>query len=137
MKAEEIPDIIRTVRAALSEGDAAPAQSPSADTPKMTKAQIAKSITPDGLKSFVDGRMYKTLKRHFARNGHDMRSYREAYGLPNDYPSVAPSYSAARSEMAKKPGLGAQSRNRTQAEAPAAATAPAGRGRKKAEAPAA
>ena len=79
----------------------------------MDKRQVNKSITPDGLISFVDGKPYKTLKRHLSRHGMDMKAYREAYGLPNDYPSVAPNYSAARSEMARKLGLGARGRGAT------------------------
>ena len=76
----------------------------------MHGASVKKSITPDALISFIDNKPYKTLKRHLGRHGHDMKSYREAYGLPADYPSVAPSYSAMRSEMARKIGLGARGR---------------------------
>ena len=123
MKAEEIPALIRSVRAALAE-DAAPAASAEPETPKATKSQIGKSISPDALISFIDGKPYKTLKRHLTRHGHDMSSYRNAYGLPSDYPSVASNYSAARSEMAKTIGLGAKGRGK----APAAT---AGKGRKK------
>ena len=75
-------------------------------TPKMHSAAVKKSITPDALISFEDGKPYKTLKRHLTNRGLDMDGYRAKYGLPNDYPSVAPNYSAARSEMAKKLGLG-------------------------------
>ena len=115
VKAEEIPEIIRSIRAALSEGST-PAASPepepaSGPTPKMHGATVKKSITPDALISFIDNKPYKTLKRHLSRHGHDMKSYKEAFGLPKDYPSVAPNYSAARSEMAKKLGLGARGRN--------------------------
>ena len=124
MKAEEIPALIRAVRAALTESDA-PAAPEEPETQKATKSQINKSITPDGLVSFIDGKSYKTLKRHLGRHGHDLKSYKTAYGLPSDYPSVAPNYSAARSAMAKNLGLGARGRGRP------AAAAPAG-GRKKA-----
>jgi predicted transcriptional regulator len=129
LKAEEIPDLIRSVRAALSE-DGAPVAPAEPETVKATKAQITKSIQPHGLTSFVDGKVYKTLKRHLTRHGHDMASYKAAYGLPADYPSVAPDYSAARSAMAKSLGLGNQGRGRAKAAAPVAKPA-----RKKAAAP--
>ena len=144
VSASEIPAIIKSVRAALNEGSsAAPAsEEPAGPTaaPKMHGATVKKSITPDALISFIDNKPYKTLKRHLSRHGHDMKSYKEAFGLPKDYPSVAPNYSAARSEMAKKLGLGARGRNAdggeaAAQEAPAAAeatTAPK-RTRKKAE----
>ena len=101
VNAAEIPAIIRSVRAALDEG-AAPAASQepeaaSGPAPKMHGATVKKSITPDALISFIDNKPYKTLKRHLGRHNHDMKSYKEAYGLPKDYPSVAPNYSAARS----------------------------------------
>ena len=137
VKADDIPDLIRSIRSALTEGGAhEQTEAAAGPAPKMHGSQVKKSITPDALISFVDNKPYKTLKRHLARHGHDMKSYREAYGLPNDYPSVAPNYSAARSEMAKRLGLGNQGRGRGAhvEEAPAPAKAPATRGRKKAEA---
>lgn len=135
VKAEELPEIIRSIRAALTEsGQPAQAEAaPAGPAPKMDKRQVNKSITPDALISFVDGKPYKTLKRHLARHGMDMKAYRESYGLPNDYPAVAPNYSAARSEMARKLGLGARGRGAAQS-APAAESDSAApkRGRKKA-----
>ena len=56
--------------------------------------------------SFVDGKTYKTLKRHLTRAGLDPASYRRQYGLPSDYPMTAPAYSAQRSAMARNIGLG-------------------------------
>jgi predicted transcriptional regulator len=56
--------------------------------------------------SFIDGKTYKTLKRHLAAHGLDPHSYRERYGLPADYPMVAPSYAEKRSALAKSIGLG-------------------------------
>ena len=133
VQASEIPAIIKSVRAALEEGSAPVAEEAAAPAPKMHGSQVKKSITPDALVSFIDNKPYKTLKRHLSRHGHDMKSYREAYGLPNDYPSVAPNYSAARSEMAKRLGLGARGKNaKAAAAAPAKAAAPK-RARKAAE----
>ena len=115
MPASEIPGLIRSVRQALREGEApaAAAEAAPSEATAMTKAQIRKSLTPEALISFIDNKPYKTLKRHLTRHGMDMAAYRERYGLPADYPSVAPNYSAARSEMARKLGLGARGRGAT------------------------
>jgi|SRR6185437_13809891 len=73
---------------------------------KATPAQIRKSISPDFLISFEDGRPYKTLRRHLSVRGLTPEQYRDKWGLPNDYPMVSPNYSATRSQMAKQLGLG-------------------------------
>ncbi|CAO4179540.1 ROS/MUCR transcriptional regulator protein [Methylorubrum populi] len=73
---------------------------------RATPAQIKKSITPNALVSFVDGKPYKTLKRHLSQHGLDPQSYRTRYGLPADYPMTAPSYSEQRSALARSIGLG-------------------------------
>jgi predicted transcriptional regulator len=123
--AQDIPTVINQIASSLSgvSGQASSAE-PTADepeTPKATSAQVKKSITPAALISFEDNRGYKTLKRHLSTRGLTPEQYREKWGLPRDYPMVAPSYSEARSAMAKSLGLGRK---------PAAASA--GRGRKKA-----
>lgn len=106
---DQLADLIRTVSNALEALDKPePVESHSA--PKPTPAQIKKSIKPDALISFVDGKPYKTLKRHLAKHGLTVAAYREKYGLPNDYPTTAPEYSAQRSEMAKSLGLGSSAR---------------------------
>ena len=72
----------------------------------LTGAQIEASIQHDGLISFIDGRSYKTLKRHLTAHGLTPERYRAKYGLPADYPMVAPGYAAKRSEIAKAIQLG-------------------------------
>ncbi|RYF21763.1 MAG: transcriptional regulator [Oxalobacteraceae bacterium] len=68
---------------------------------------VRKSLaSPDHIISLIDGKPYKTLRRHLSTNGITPDEYRARYGLKKDYPMVAPSYSAARQEMAKKIGLG-------------------------------
>jgi len=104
---DELPALIRTVSQTLNSlGQTAPALEPEIEKP--TPAQIKKSIRPDGLVSFVDGKPYKTLKRHLAKHGLTIAEYKEKYGLPKDYPSTSPEYSAKRSAMAKTLGLGRQ-----------------------------
>ena len=90
---------------------------------KPTAAQIRKSITPDALISFIDGKPYKMLKRHLTTHGLTGKAYQERYGLPLNYPMTALSYSAARSALAKKLGLGRKAvpAAATPAQAPGAA----------------
>lgn len=122
----ELAGLISSVHAALSNAGQ-PEPEPAPEQQKATPAQVRKSITPDALISFEDGRPYKTLKRHLTLRGLSMEAYREKWGLPKDYPSTAPSYSAQRSALAKSLGLG-----RKAAEPAPEAPAKAPRGRKKA-----
>ena len=105
--AAELPKLIEGVHAALNTlQTGAQVAMLEADIKKPRAAQISKSVQPDGLVSFIDGRSYKTLKRHLTKHGFDPRSYRERYGLPADYPMVAQSYAERRSALAKAIGLG-------------------------------
>ena len=105
----ELPGLLAGVHAALAKLSA-PAATVTEAADKPTPAQIRKSVTPDALVSFIDGKPYKTLKRHLSRNGLTIEQYRERFGLPRDYPSTAASYSAQRSELARSLGLGQQGR---------------------------
>jgi predicted transcriptional regulator len=103
----DLPDLIRSVHTALqalATGSAAAA--PEAKIEKPTAAQIRKSVMPNGIVSFIDGKTYQTLKRHLTGHGLDPHSYRQRYGLASDYPMVASDYAARRSELAKSIGLG-------------------------------
>jgi predicted transcriptional regulator len=88
---------------------------------------------PDVIISMIDGKPYKTLRRHLATNGMTPAEYRERYGLKADYPMVAVTYSESRRAMAKKIGLGRKPSQATAAK-PDAKPAPAPRKRKPAEA---
>ena len=75
---------------------------------------IRKSITPDYLVCLEDGKKLKMLKRHLRSTyGMTPDEYRAKWGLPNDYPMVAPKYAEQRSEFAKKIGLGRGTGRRT------------------------
>ncbi|WP_244478493.1 MucR family transcriptional regulator, partial [Methylobacterium sp. Leaf113] len=103
----DLPDLIRSIHTALGSLASGAAQaSKEAEVERPTAAQIRKSLTPDGIVSFLDGKSYKTLKRHLTGHGLNPQSYRQRYGLPADYPMVAPSYAAIRSKLAKSIGLG-------------------------------
>ena len=69
---------------------------------------IKKSVTPDYIISLEDGRKFKSMKRYLGLRNMSPAEYREKWGLPRDYPMVAPNYAARRSELAKKLGLGRQ-----------------------------
>ncbi|MEE7491591.1 MucR family transcriptional regulator [Methylobacterium oryzae CBMB20] len=81
----------------ISVGSARAVEAPEAATPR----EIRTSIQAEGLISFIDGRSYKTLKRHLTAHGLTPQDYRAKYGLPRDYPMVAPGYAAKRSEIAR------------------------------------
>jgi len=109
--ATELPALIARVHGAiagLASGtlttETGAAAQPEIDRPGA--AQIRKSVRPDGIVSFIDGKTYKTLKRHLTSHGLDPRAYRDRYGLPADYPMVAPAYAEQRSALAKAIGLG-------------------------------
>ena len=105
VSAAQLPDVIRSVVDALTnlngQAEAAKAE------PQKPAVSIRKSVTPDYLVCLEDGRKLKMLKRHL-RTTYDMspQDYREKWGLPADYPMVAPNYAARRSEFAKQIGLG-------------------------------
>src|SRR5215218_7278469 len=74
---------------------------------------VKKSVTPDYIICLEDGKKFKSLKRHLrTQYGMTPEQYREKWGLPADYPMVAPNYAKARSELAKEMGLGQQRRKR-------------------------
>jgi predicted transcriptional regulator len=70
--------------------------------PRPTPEQVLASITPEALISFEDGRRYQLLARHLLRRGLTPQQYREKWGLPADYPMIAPTLRAQRSEIAKR-----------------------------------
>ncbi len=120
---EQLPELIRTVSETLNrlgqpETEVAP------EITKPTSAHIRKSIRPDGLVSFIDGKPYKTLKRHLSKHGMTVADYKEKFGLPKDYPTTASDYSAKRSEMARSLGLGRQRSAEAAPKAPKAKRAP-------------
>jgi len=122
----------------------------SADDSGASEGEPAQEFTPavsvrkslaskDHIISMIDGKPYKTLRRHLSANGLTPEEYRARYNLKADYPMVAENYSTSRREMAKKIGLGRKRRavepEAAPAEAPAADTKAAPRRRtKKAEA---
>ncbi|MGB4057634.1 MAG: MucR family transcriptional regulator [Alphaproteobacteria bacterium] len=105
----DIPAVIEQVFKSLSniggEGGALIADRPQPAVP------IKKSITPDFIICLEDGKKLKMLKRHL-KTSYNMtpEQYRERWGLPSDYPMVAPNYAKQRSKLAKDIGLGTRSR---------------------------
>ena len=101
----DLPRLIADVHAALtalgSEEAAVPVEE------KKPAVPVRKSVTPDYIVCLEDGKKFKSLKRHL-RTHYNLspEEYREKWGLPADYPMVAPSYSATRSKLAKANGLG-------------------------------
>ena len=108
--AAELPGIIgsvhTTLRGLYGGSGTARGETAAEKVEQPTPAQIKKSIRHDGLVSFLDGKAYKTLKRHLTKHGLDPYSYREKFGLPSDYPMTSAAYSEARSTLAKTIGLG-------------------------------
>lgn len=102
---DELSGLINRVFSALSDvalgstGGSSPKEEPA--------VPVRKSITPDYLICLEDGKKFKSLKRHL-RSHYNLspEEYREKWGLPRDYPMVAPNYAQARSRLAKKMGLG-------------------------------
>ena len=103
--AGELGKLIEEVHTALQR--APNAQAEPEPEPREPAVSIRRSVTPDYIISLEDGRKFKSLKRHL-KNTYNMTpdEYRTKWGLPRDYPMVAPNYAKARSELAKSMGLG-------------------------------
>lgn len=135
---ERLPELVKSVRHALTVAPdasvALPVSLPPSPAPELENRStevvaetikvrrpavpIQDSVHPDYLVSLEDGKHYRSLRRHLmAKHGLTPDQYRERWGLPSDYPMVAPSYARARSEVAKQTGLG-RSHLRTETEAP-------------------
>ncbi|AJP70577.1 MucR family transcriptional regulator [Sphingomonas hengshuiensis] len=131
VSAEDVPAFLRTMHATVTElasgpvtsdGDAQDLAPQQEFTPAVT---VRKSLaSKDHIISLIDGKPYKTLRRHLSTHGLTPEEYRARYNLKSDYPMVAENYSAARREMAHKIGLGSKGRQAKAAAAPAPAEKP-------------
>ena len=106
----DIPQLISSVHAALHSINQPAVPEPEA--PKEPAVPIRSSIKPDHLVCLEDGKKLKMLKRHL-KTTYDLtpEEYREKWGLPSDYPMVAPNYSKRRRDLAKEIGLGRKPRS--------------------------
>jgi predicted transcriptional regulator len=105
---DDLPRLIHDVHRALSSAtDGGKGERPAPAVP------IKKSVTPEYIVCLEDGKKLKMLKRHL-KTAYDMTpdEYRQRWGLPHDYPMVAPNYAKHRSSLAKKIGLGTKGRRR-------------------------
>ena len=109
--AAEVPALIGQIHAALLRISGGKVEVPA--EPSKPAVSVKKSMTADFLICLEDGKRFKSLKRHL-RTQYAMtpEQYREKWSLPPDYPMVAPNYAVARSQLAKKMGLGQQRRRR-------------------------
>lgn len=111
VQADDVPVFLKSMHDAvngLTESNALlPEPEPQAE-PKYTPAVTARKslANPNHIISMIDGKPYKTLRRHLSSNGLTPDEYRKRYGLKPDYPIVAPGYSESRRSMAHKIGLG-------------------------------
>ncbi len=105
VRAEDLPKLIGEVYSALEQAPNGKAEP--APEPQQPAVPIRKSVTPDYIISLENGQKFKSLKRHLMNSyGMTPDEYRAKWGLPRDYPMVAPNYAKSRSELAKTMGLG-------------------------------
>ena len=111
--AGELPGLINEVYAALLRVGAGGVAAAAPIEPPKPAVAVKKSVTNDHIVCLEDGKKFKSLKRHLrTQYGLSPEEYREKWGLPADYPMVAPNYAKARSNLAKQMGLGQQRRRR-------------------------
>jgi predicted transcriptional regulator len=108
VQSADLPKLLNDIHGALRGVCAGTA---AAEAPNKPSAQeIRRSVTPDFLISFEDGKPYKTLRRHLTLRGLTPEAYRAKWGLDSTYPMTAQSYSEQRSQLARSLGLGQQRR---------------------------
>ncbi|MFO1088299.1 MAG: MucR family transcriptional regulator [Hyphomicrobiales bacterium] len=110
--ASDLPNLINDVYRALASAVGGVEPKPPAVEEKPA-VPVKKSVTPEYIICLEDGKKFKSLKRHL-RTHYDLtpEQYREKWGLPADYPMVAPNYAEARSNLARKMGLGQRRRGK-------------------------
>lgn len=102
----DLPKLITDVHKALEQVAGPTGRREDGSEPK-PPVSIRKSVTPDYLICLEDGKKFKSLKRHLRTHFNlTPEQYREKWGLPADYPMVAPNYANSRSNLAKNMGLG-------------------------------
>lgn len=111
--ADDVPSFLRTMHNTLTELESGKSADGSDATDVAGNERFEPAVTArkslaskDHIISMIDGKPYKTLRRHLSTNGLTPEEYRARYNLKSDYPMVAPSYSESRRAMAKKIGLG-------------------------------
>ncbi len=110
VSAVDLPQLIAAVFASLQSLANGAAALPA--TERAPAVSIKKSVTPEHIVCLEDGKKFKSLKRHLrTRYGLTPEAYRAKWGLSADYPMVAPNYARARSDLAKKMGLGVKPRD--------------------------
>ncbi len=100
----ELPDLIEQTRTALAAQPKSTAESEPVYKPAVSVEDSTASR--EHILSLIDGKPYKSLKRHLSNNGLTPAEYRSRYGLAVDYPMVAPAYSEHRRAVAQRMGLG-------------------------------
>lgn len=105
INSSELPQLINETHAALARATGQSVETEREE--QRPKVAVKKSVMPDYIICLEDGKKFKSLKRHL-RTHYNMtpEEYREKWGLPHDYPMVAPNYARQRSDLAKKMGLG-------------------------------
>ena len=110
--AAELKSLVETVHSTLVSLSHAPiVAEPS--PPPVTPAMVRESISPDYLVSMENGKRYRTLRFHLSKLGLTPESYRQKWRLPPDYPMVAQTFAARRSELAKAGGFGKARKGKT------------------------
>lgn len=111
VQATELPALIASVHAAVAQSVSGISEPIAEAEPLRPAVPVKKSITGDYIVCLEDGKKFQSLKRHLsAHYNMTPEEYREKWDLPADYPMVAPNYAAARSDLAKRMGLGQQRR---------------------------
>jgi predicted transcriptional regulator len=107
LRAADLPELIGSVHLAINRLAGTSQEPAAAKTPDSPAIAVKKSVTRDYIVCLEDGKKFKSLRRHLSSfHGLTPEAYRAKWNLPSDYPMVAPTYSATRSQLAKESGLG-------------------------------
>ncbi len=122
LSVDELPELIRAINGAVASASTCETAAP--EQPLAPAVPVKKSVQPDYIVCLEDGKKLKMLKRHLMTTyGMTPDEYRAKWGLPPDYPMVAPNYAAHRSSLAKESGLGRKPAAQAEAAAPTSAKA--------------